>query len=171
MFQKLYYYLIIFYFRHNEDTVQNPQLAQMCPIDTASRSMESPNTKAYLLLQAHFSRLALPCSDYYTDLKSVLDQTIRILQVCIIWFCILLRSGLPDRTYSMYVNIRPKFYGSEYFESMGKWMSDQTWILKKVQLWPHLLWNAARPHVPHFTMWTNLNVTINFQCAFPEIST
>ena len=112
--------MIIFYFRHNEDTVQNPQLAQMCPIDTASRSMESPNTKAYLLLQAHFSRLALPCSDYYTDLKSVLDQTIRILQVCIIWFCILLRSGLPDRTYSMYVNIRPKFYGSEYFESMGK---------------------------------------------------
>lgn len=45
--------------------------------------MESPNTKTYLLLQAHFSRLALPCSDYYTDLKSVLDQTIRILQAMI----------------------------------------------------------------------------------------
>ena len=43
--------------------------------------MESPNTKTFLLLQAHFSRLTLPCSDYYTDLKSVLDQTIRILQV------------------------------------------------------------------------------------------
>ena len=92
---KKYFKNFIFdlYSRHNEDTVQNPQLAQMCPIDTASRSMESPNTKAYLLLQAHFSRLALPCSDYYTDLKSVLDQTIRILQVCIyvriIWFFII----------------------------------------------------------------------------------
>ena len=47
------------------------------------RSMESANTKTFLLLQAHFSRLQLPCSDYYTDLKSVLDQTIRILQAMI----------------------------------------------------------------------------------------
>ena len=45
--------------------------------------MESANTKTFLLLQAHFSRLQLPCSDYYTDLKSVLDQTIRILQAMI----------------------------------------------------------------------------------------
>ena len=45
--------------------------------------MESPNTKTFLLLQAHFSRLQLPCSDYYTDLKSVLDQTIRVLQAMI----------------------------------------------------------------------------------------
>ena len=67
--------------RHNEDNVQNPYLAKLVPLDTSTRSMESPNTKTYLLLQAHFSRLALPCSDYYTDLKSVLDQTIRILQV------------------------------------------------------------------------------------------
>jgi activating signal cointegrator complex subunit 3 len=42
--------------------------------------MESANTKTFLILQAHFSRLQLPCSDYYTDTKSVLDQTIRILQ-------------------------------------------------------------------------------------------
>ena len=45
--------------------------------------MESPNTKTFLLLQAHYSRLSLPCSDYYTDLKSVLDQTVRILQAMI----------------------------------------------------------------------------------------
>jgi len=35
------------------------------------------------LLQAHFSRLKMPCSDYITDLKSVLDQSIRILQAMI----------------------------------------------------------------------------------------
>ena len=45
--------------------------------------MESANTKTFLLLQSHFSRLQLPCSDYYTDTKSVLDQTIRILQAMI----------------------------------------------------------------------------------------
>ena len=43
----------------------------------------SANTKTFLILQAHFSRLQLPCSDYYTDTKSVLDQTIRILQAMI----------------------------------------------------------------------------------------
>lgn len=33
--------------------------------------------------QAHFSRLALPVSDYITDTKSVLDQSIRILQAMV----------------------------------------------------------------------------------------
>ena len=53
------------------------------PIIQVFMSMESANTKTFLLLQAHFSRLQLPCSDYFTDLKSVLDQTIRILQAMI----------------------------------------------------------------------------------------
>jgi activating signal cointegrator complex subunit 3 len=60
----------------------NADLAKECPINVEEKGMpmESPHTKAHLLLQAHFSRLQLPCSDYYTDLKSVLDQTIRIIQ-------------------------------------------------------------------------------------------
>lgn len=33
--------------------------------------------------QAHFSQLELPISDYVTDLKSVLDQSIRIIQAMI----------------------------------------------------------------------------------------
>ena len=33
-------------------------------------------------MQAHFSHLPLPNADYQTDTKSVLDQAIRILQVC-----------------------------------------------------------------------------------------
>jgi len=33
--------------------------------------------------QAHFSQLELPISDYVTDLKSVLDQSIRVIQAMI----------------------------------------------------------------------------------------
>ena len=57
------------------------ELAKSCPLPVDPHSLDSPHTKALLLLQAHFSRLQLPCTDYFTDLKSVLDQTVRILQV------------------------------------------------------------------------------------------
>jgi len=70
--------------RHNED-LMNADLAKNCPINVEEKCMpmESPHTKTHLLLQAHFSRLQLPCSDYSTDLKSVLDQAIRIIQAMI----------------------------------------------------------------------------------------
>lgn len=68
--------------RHNEDLI-NGDLAKMCPVPVDSSTLDSPHTKAHLLFQAHFSRLQLPCSDYLTDLKSVLDQAIRILQAII----------------------------------------------------------------------------------------
>ena len=56
-------------------------LAKTVPVEVDPYSYDSPHTKTHLLLQAHFSRATLPCSDYYTDTKSVLDQSIRILQV------------------------------------------------------------------------------------------
>uniref|UniRef100_T1IVJ2 U5 small nuclear ribonucleoprotein 200 kDa helicase n=1 Tax=Strigamia maritima TaxID=126957 RepID=T1IVJ2_STRMM len=65
--------------RHNEDTV-NGDLARSCPFPVNQFTLDSPHTKANLLFQAHFSRLTLPSSDYVTDLKSVMDQAIRILQ-------------------------------------------------------------------------------------------
>ncbi|KAK8786608.1 hypothetical protein V5799_023611 [Amblyomma americanum] len=68
--------------RHNEDLI-NGDLAKMCPLAVDSSTLDSPHTKAHLLFQAHFTRLQLPCSDYLTDLKSVLDQAIRILQAII----------------------------------------------------------------------------------------
>lgn len=52
-------------------------------MDISGRQYECPHTKTLLLLQAHFSHLKMPCSDYVTDLKSVLDQSIRILQAMI----------------------------------------------------------------------------------------
>ena len=45
--------------------------------------MWDPHVKAFLLLQAYFSRIDLPISDYVGDQNSVLDQSIRIVQASI----------------------------------------------------------------------------------------
>uniref|UniRef100_A0A0N4UZQ9 Activating signal cointegrator 1 complex subunit 3 n=1 Tax=Enterobius vermicularis TaxID=51028 RepID=A0A0N4UZQ9_ENTVE len=73
--------------RHNEDQV-NAQLQRYLPIKLPPEcEMDSPHTKAHLLFQAHLSRLPVP-TDYVTDLRSVLDQCVRIIQamldICVI---------------------------------------------------------------------------------------
>ncbi|TSK34894.1 Activating signal cointegrator 1 complex subunit 3 [Bagarius yarrelli] len=65
--------------RHNEDQL-NSELAQRLPLQVNPNSFDSSHTKANLLLQAHFSRAQLPCTDYGTDTKTVLDNAIRICQ-------------------------------------------------------------------------------------------
>ncbi|XP_076445059.1 activating signal cointegrator 1 complex subunit 3-like isoform X3 [Babylonia areolata] len=65
--------------RHNEDQI-NSELATRLPLEVSPHSFDSAHTKTHLLLQAHFSQLPLPSTDYNTDTKSVLDQAIRILQ-------------------------------------------------------------------------------------------
>jgi len=65
--------------RHNEDKI-NEEMSSSLPIRVPSFSYDSPHTKVHLLLQAHFTRTAMPMTDYITDLKSVHDQAIRILQ-------------------------------------------------------------------------------------------
>lgn len=45
------------------------------------KSADDPHAKASLLLQAHLGRTPLPISDYFTDTRSVLDNSLRILQV------------------------------------------------------------------------------------------
>uniref|UniRef100_A0AAY4D3E8 Activating signal cointegrator 1 complex subunit 3 n=1 Tax=Denticeps clupeoides TaxID=299321 RepID=A0AAY4D3E8_9TELE len=65
--------------RHNEDQL-NSELAQRLPLQVKPHSFDSAHTKTHLLLQAHFSRAMLPCSDYITDTKTVLDNAIRICQ-------------------------------------------------------------------------------------------
>nr|XP_057909252.1 activating signal cointegrator 1 complex subunit 3 isoform X2 [Doryrhamphus excisus] len=65
--------------RHNEDQL-NSQLAQQLPLEVNPHSYDSAHTKTHLLLQAHFSHAQLPCSDYTTDTKTVLDNAIRICQ-------------------------------------------------------------------------------------------
>eukprot|EP01119_Soliformovum_irregulare_P015903 TRINITY_DN4546_c1_g1_i2.p1 TRINITY_DN4546_c1_g1~~TRINITY_DN4546_c1_g1_i2.p1 ORF type:complete len:1649 (-),score=558.98 TRINITY_DN4546_c1_g1_i2:15-4961(-) len=68
--------------RHGEDQT-NSQLAARVPWEVDSRTMDSPHTKTNLLLQSHFSRIFHENSDYVTDTKSVLDQSIRILQAMV----------------------------------------------------------------------------------------
>lgn len=55
----------------------------MCRLRVDPSTYDNPHTKTFLLMQAHFSHLPLPNTDFGTDLKSVLDQSIRILQAMI----------------------------------------------------------------------------------------
>ena len=70
--------------RHNEDLI-NAELSKALPLsaDHFNLPMWDPHVKSFLLLQAHFSRIDLPISDYVGDLNSVLDQSIRIVQASI----------------------------------------------------------------------------------------
>lgn len=70
--------------RHNEDLV-NETLSENLPFPGHSFNlpMWDPHVKAFLLLQAHMSRIDLPITDYVGDQTSVLDQAIRIIQASI----------------------------------------------------------------------------------------
>ncbi|KAF2135721.1 uncharacterized protein K452DRAFT_260242 [Aplosporella prunicola CBS 121167] len=70
--------------RHNEDLI-NAELSAALPLkaEFMNLPMWDPHVKAFLLLQAHFSRIDLPISDYVGDQTSVLDQAIRIIQASI----------------------------------------------------------------------------------------
>lgn len=58
-------------------------LAQLCRLKVDPLTYDSPHTKTFLLMQAHFGHLPLPNADFLTDTKSVLDQSIRVLQAMI----------------------------------------------------------------------------------------
>ncbi|XP_036325635.1 activating signal cointegrator 1 complex subunit 3 [Rhagoletis pomonella] len=68
--------------RHNEDKY-NEELAESCRFRPPAPTWDSPYTKTFLLLQAHFSRLSLPNSDFLTDTKSALDNATRVMQAMV----------------------------------------------------------------------------------------
>ncbi|KAI3400666.1 hypothetical protein diail_2378 [Diaporthe ilicicola] len=70
--------------RHNEDLI-NAELSRNLtfPGSSFGLPMWDPHVKAFLLLQAHMSRISLPITDYVGDQTSVLDQAIRIVQASI----------------------------------------------------------------------------------------
>ncbi|KAJ1402777.1 Winged helix DNA-binding domain superfamily [Sesbania bispinosa] len=68
--------------RHNEEKY-NEALSEKVKYPVDKNRLDDPHIKANLLFQSHFSQLELPISDYVTDLKSVLDQSIRIIQAMI----------------------------------------------------------------------------------------
>ncbi|CAH9088182.1 unnamed protein product [Cuscuta europaea] len=68
--------------RHNEEKY-NESLIDKVPYMVDTNRLDDPHVKANLLFQAHFSQSELPVVDYVTDMKSVLDQSIRIIQAMI----------------------------------------------------------------------------------------
>ncbi|GAX76248.1 hypothetical protein CEUSTIGMA_g3692.t1 [Chlamydomonas eustigma] len=68
--------------RHNEDKI-NLSMASTARLPVDIRNADDPHVKANLLLQAHMSRERLPISDYITDTKSVLDNSLRVLQAIV----------------------------------------------------------------------------------------
>ena len=70
--------------RHNEELV-NAEMMKGLPLSAGMEGvpMWDPHMKAFLLLQAYFSRIDLPIPDYIGDLNSVLDQSVRIIQASI----------------------------------------------------------------------------------------
>lgn len=65
--------------RHNEDLL-NMELSRKLPFPISATEADSPHAKAFLLFQAHFSRADLPITDYYTDQKSAIDNSVRVIQ-------------------------------------------------------------------------------------------
>ncbi|KAJ2005411.1 activating signal cointegrator 1 complex subunit 3 [Coemansia thaxteri] len=70
--------------RHNEDLL-NRELGREVPFPIARGQVDylSPHAKTNLLLQKHLMRGELPCSDYLTDTRTVLDSSVRILQAMV----------------------------------------------------------------------------------------
>ena len=64
--------------RHQDD-VYCEDLSKRLPI-TVSSPMDSPHTKGLLVVLAHMFGVPMPIEDFYTDLKSFLDQSVRIIQ-------------------------------------------------------------------------------------------
>ncbi|ANB14830.1 Slh1p [Sugiyamaella lignohabitans] len=70
--------------RHNEDLI-NEELSKKVRFhgEDVGLRMVDPHVKAYLLVQAHMSRIELPIEDYVQDTVAVLDQSLRILQAAV----------------------------------------------------------------------------------------
>lgn len=68
--------------RHNEDKINNDlSNATRYKLDDWHLPLGDAHVKAFLLLQGHLSRLEMPISDYVNDTTTVLDSSIRIMQV------------------------------------------------------------------------------------------
>ena len=68
--------------RHNEDKY-NIELAKLVPIKVDMSRIDTPHTKAHLLFQALFERCEVPVSDYSTDMRSVVENSARLVQAMI----------------------------------------------------------------------------------------
>ena len=67
--------------RHGEERALR-QLAAHVPLSNDSLKYTDPHTKAFLLLQAHLSRIPV-AGDLAMDQKTVLKDVLRLVQVCV----------------------------------------------------------------------------------------
>lgn len=104
--------------RHNEENY-NEALSKNVPYMVDNNRLDDPHVKANLLFQAHFSQLELPISDYVTDLKSVLDQSIRIIQAMI---DICANSGWLSSTITCMHLLQMVMQGLWYDKDSSLWM-------------------------------------------------
>lgn len=104
--------------RHNEENY-NEALSQKVTYKVDKSRLDDPHVKANLLFQAHFSQLELPISDYITDLKSVLDQSIRIIQAMI---DICANSGWLSSTLTCMHLLQMVMQGLWYGKDLALWM-------------------------------------------------
>ncbi|GAB7354044.1 hypothetical protein MBLNU459_g4625t1 [Dothideomycetes sp. NU459] len=66
--------------RHEERTLQ--RIYDRVPVKLAEQNFESPHFKAFILLQAHFSRMQLPL-DLAKDQEVVLKKVLTLLSACV----------------------------------------------------------------------------------------
>ncbi|CAF2034237.1 unnamed protein product [Rotaria magnacalcarata] len=69
--------------RHNEDELHKTMVDHVRIPFQRPPQLDSPHLKTNLLIQFHLSRLEFPRVDYVTDLKSCLDQIVRVIQALI----------------------------------------------------------------------------------------
>jgi antiviral helicase SLH1 len=70
--------------RHNEDKINfDLSLNTKYKLGDWDVHLGDAHVKAFILIQAHLSHLKMPISDYVNDTITVLDSSIRIMQVCI----------------------------------------------------------------------------------------
>jgi antiviral helicase SLH1 len=68
--------------RHNEDKINNDlSILTKYKVDDWSLHLGDAHVKAFLLVQGHLGHLKMPISDYVNDTNTVLDSSIRIIQV------------------------------------------------------------------------------------------
>merc|ERR1712166_894921 len=102
--------------RHNEDEL-NEEMSHQMKWEVDEYTFDSPHTRAAMLLQAHFSGLEMPVSDYITDQRSVLDQAIRILQAMV---DVCAEAGWLDTTVNTMILTQ--------MVSQGRWVQDSSLI-------------------------------------------
>lgn len=70
--------------RHNEDKINHElSTATRYKVDDWHLHLGDAHVKAFLLLQGHLSHLKMPITDYVNDTITVLDSSIRIIQVSV----------------------------------------------------------------------------------------